>query len=123
MKFTFPRNTTLLLIACTLIACSGETLDGGSTRYACDNRSIESTCATFPEHTVKEDAAKYCDGSVIAQGCPPENVIGDCSIGVPTVLNTYYSDGPTPWTEATAREACADFNGMFQRREPSGHVQ
>jgi hypothetical protein len=122
--------TSLLIFSSSFpFACSSETLDIGSAtnatstgkHYACDNRSIESTCADFPDGTSQAVAERYCDGIIIETPCPLERAVGICaapsqSKDVPgEATNTYYSDGPEPRTEATAREACASFPGSTFR--------
>jgi hypothetical protein len=113
----------LFAVACALTApllgCSGETLDGGSngTRFSCDNRGIESTCAEFSSGTTEAFAEDHCDGTVIKEPCPPSASVGRCSASGDggELTNVYYSDGPKAWTETSARETCEkNFSGTFR---------
>lgn len=108
--------TYLLFVSSALIsACSGN-LDGGSDTnppYSCDNRFYTSTCADWDANVTKADAEASCDGKVVESRCPRDPAVGICTVPNPKgegqLTNTYYSNGPEPYTEATAREACASF--------------
>ncbi len=116
-------TTSLIVSSALLLACSSGTLDGGSKRepsYACDNRAIESTCAAFLIGVTKAEAAGSCDGTLVETSCPMERAVGICTValpkgGRPLASNTYYSDGPDPQTEASARKTCVEvFAGTFR---------
>jgi hypothetical protein len=87
--------------------------------HACDNRMIESTCADFPDGVTKEYAAAHCDGVVLEVACQSSLAVGICKVVLTTgetLTNTYYSDGATPWTEATASNKCTTaLMGTFQK--------
>lgn len=111
MKLCSILTFALLTFALLVAACGDDKLDGGSNdtgRHSCDNRAIESTCADFPPGTTEADAKSSCDGNVVMDLCTATGAVGVCSVQVATgtLTNTYYGDGPKPWTAATARDAC-----------------
>lgn len=120
MKFF---SLPLLILASGLfVACGGQSLDGGSNAsaleplYACDNRSLESTCAEFPKGTTRSKAESTCDGFVVDGRCPLEHAVGVCTVSTNLGLmtNTYYANGVKAHTEADARKTCEGFAGVFR---------
>lgn len=110
----------LLAFALPLQACGSDDDDATATssasgRLACDNRAIESTCADFAPGTTRAVADGSCDGALLEAACPSASAVGRCTVksAQGELVNTYYSDGPSPRTEASARETCNTFGGVF----------
>jgi hypothetical protein len=83
--------------------------DGGVTgTFACDHRSLDSTCTTYASGTAQADAQARCDGTLLQTACPTSSSVGECQFAAETDI--YYSDGTTPHTATDAKQAC-DFNG------------
>ena len=110
----------LTIVLSLFVAACSNTLEGGSNEnaahIACDNRALDSTCADYPAGTTKEQAQKTCDGKVVATTCPLERGVGACSVSASNgpITNTYYTDGPKPWTVESARGACNRATGSFK---------
>lgn len=99
----------------------GSSSSGGSSKLmTCNDLSSISQCS---EHTTKsmkllgedfyQGMCELTNGVWSDTGCPAENVIGRCDDGAGTLTN-YYSDGGSPYSDATAREACEFMDGSFK---------
>jgi hypothetical protein len=128
------RGAALLFALCTAgslfgAACGGSSGSGGSggagtgdggpgTTYACDNRTLDSTCADYWSGATRSEADASCDGTVLEGACPSDSAVGSCTVlanNGKALTNTFYGGGPKPWTEASAMASCTTAGGTFKK--------
>lgn len=118
-----PQLTALVfsLLPVLLVGCSEDDTAPApastTQRYACDNRSKESTCADFAAGTSRADAAGSCDGVLLETTCPRDGVVGSCAVTTArgALGNVYYASGTKTWTVEAAEAACGQARGTFTR--------
>jgi hypothetical protein len=113
------RSTMLIWLAAGCAGGKGGDGDGEPDfPRACDQSALDGDCVEYTgAGWVEGDVVSNCEGGALAPLCPPESVVGWCTIDAGTEFETVTAFYVPFWTAPTGVQACQGQGGSWEVAE------